>query len=161
MTFRVGARHTGVGDRRQFLTAAAAFAAGAAISEGTADASLRAVTILSGYGPPAKHLGLVGDFYIDNRAHTIYGPKRRAGWGRATRLIGPHGDLGPPGGQGPRGYSVLHGTGPPQPNQGGDNDFYIDTSTTQLYGPKESGIWGSPISLTGAANIAVIDGGAP
>jgi hypothetical protein len=42
---------------------------------------------------------------------------------------------------------------------GSDNDYYIDTASTQLYGPKEGGVWGSPVSLTG--DIAVIDGGHP
>ncbi len=140
-------------DRREFLAAAAAFAAGAAVSEGAASASAsHLVTILNGDGPPPRRLGIVGDFYIDDRAHTIYGPKRKAGWHKPTQLIGPRGRPG---------YSVLHGRRPPAPREGIDNDFYIDTATTQLYGPKQGGVWGSPVSLTGAAHIEVIDGGTP
>lgn len=118
-------------------------------------------------------MGIVGDFYINDRAHTIYGPKSRHGWGSPTTLIGPAGAPGAKGPQGqagaaaaagqqgPQGYSVLHGSQPPPASDGEDNDFYIDTATTQLYGPKEGGVWGSPVSLTGSANVSLIDGGTP
>ncbi len=163
--------------RRGFLTAAAAFAAGAVLVDGTADAATVPVTLLNGDGPPRARLGVVGDFYINDIAHTIYGPKRAHGWGEPTSLIGPRGAAGPAGAPGtasatgaegepgeegppgPRGYSVLNGSGPPASSLGEDNDFYIDTATTQLYGPKTGGAWGSPVSLTGQANINVIDGG--
>jgi len=161
-----------VGSRREFLTAAAAFAAGT-VSVGTADAAEpKVTTLLNGNGAPPKGRGSVGDFYIDDRDHAIYGPKRETGWGRGTSLIGPAakgstgssgkdgtGTAGPAGPAGPAGYSILHGAGPPAAGLGVDNDFYIDTSTTQLYGPREGGVWGSPVSLSGSANIAVIDGG--
>jgi hypothetical protein len=156
-----------LGSRRQFLTAAAAFAAGTA-TVGTADAAqTKLVTLLNGRGVPRKRLGIVGDFYIDYQRHTIYGPKRQSGWGRPTSLIGPAGKdpsgatgaAGAAGPAGPAAYSILHGQGPPAASLGVDNDFYIDTSTTQLYGPREGGVWGSPVSLSGAANITVIDGG--
>jgi hypothetical protein len=150
--------------RRQFLTAAAAFAAGT-VSVGTADAASRArvVTILNGKGHPPSVWGIVGDFYIDDSTHAIWGPKRRSGWGEPTSLIGkagtPGGPAGPQGAQGAPGFSILHGDGPPAAGLGEDNDFYIDTSTTQLYGPREGDVWGSPVSLSGAANISTIDGG--
>ena len=162
--------------RREFLTAAASFAAGAAMFEGTADAAAsQPVTILNGRGAPKSHVGTIGDFYIDDRAHAIYGPKRSHGWGKRTSLIGPEGARGasgergaagapgaqgPTGSEGPQGYSVLHGSGAPAASLGENNDFYIDTAATQLYGPKEGGVWGSPVSLTGGANITAIDGGA-
>ena len=158
--------------RRTFITAAAAFAAGTVVA-GTADAAQTdVVTLLHGRGVPHHRLGITGDFYIDDSAHAIYGPKHGAGWGRPTSLMGPrgvHGVRGPHGARGVRGaqglrglrgYSVLHGDGPPAGGTGADNDFYIDTRTTQLYGPREDGLWGSPVSLTGSANVSVIDGGA-
>ncbi len=156
-----------MGSRRQFLTAAAAFAAGTA-TVGTADAAqTKLVTLLNGRGAPRRRLGIVGDFYIDYQRHTIYGPKRQSGWGRPTSLIGPAGadpsgapgQAGAAGPAGPASYSILHGHGPPAASLGVDNDFYIDTSTTQLYGPREGGVWGSPVSLSGSANITSIDGG--
>ena len=170
-----------MGNRRELLTAAAAFAAGT-VAVGTADAA-QLVTLLNGRGAPSRHLGVVGDFYIDDEAHAIYGPKRASGWGTPTSLIGPagvagsagpgetgpqgpagaagtSGETGQAGPQGPAGFSVLHGSGAPSSSLGEDNDFYIDTAATQLYGPKDGGVWGSPVALTGAGSITAIDGGA-
>jgi hypothetical protein len=139
-------------NRRDFLAAGAGLVAGG-MAQGTASAATMTTTILHGTTPPANGLGRVGDFYIDVRTHAIYGPKRAKGWGKPTELIGPKGAKGPrgsagsPGQIGPMGYSVLHGSGPPSPSLGEDNDFYIDTAATQLYGPKEGGVWGSPVSI--------------
>lgn len=157
----------------------AAFAA-----SGGADAPL--VTILHGDHHPWPGQGIIGDFYINTTTHRIFGPKSTLGWGTGTNLIGPRGttgvrgatgaqgptgEQGPTGAEGPTGaqgatgprgvagYSILHGTTPPSASLGVDNDFYIETSSTQLYGPKEGGIWGSPVSLSGDANITQIDGG--
>ena len=41
-----------------------------------------------------------------------------------------------PGPQGPRGKSILNGTGAPANNLGMEGDFYYDTTTTKFYGPK-------------------------
>lgn len=48
-------------------------------------------TILSGSGVPGAGLGDDGDYYIDNTAHSIYGPKTAGAWGSDTSLIGPSG----------------------------------------------------------------------
>ena len=166
------------------------------------------MTILNGSGPPHRSRGIVGDFYIDDRSHAIYGPKRSGGWGTPTSLVGPRGPngsegkpgptgpegkpgasgpegkpgptgpeakpgatgpegkpgpqgiAGAAGERGPRGYSVLHGRVPPEATLGEENDFYIDTATAQLYGPKTGGVWGSPLTLAGS-EVEVIDGGQP
>ncbi len=34
---------------------------------------------------------------------------------------------------------------------GHDGDFYLNTSTNQIYGPRENGLWGYPFNLAGAA----------
>ena len=40
------------------------------------------------------------------------------------------------------------GTGPPNNGTGVDGDYYVDTTTDQLYGPKAGGVWpGSPVQL--------------
>lgn len=142
--------------RRDFLTAAAAFAAGSLVFAEDAEAGGQPVTLLNGNGVPGIRLGVVGDFYIDDRAHSIYGPKRTHGWGKPTSLIGPKGAAGS---DGAAGTGILHGGGAPAKDLGADGDFYIDTATTQLYGPRDGGVWGSPVSLTGAANVASISGG--
>lgn len=41
-----------------------------------------------------------------------------------------------PGPQGPRGKTILNGTGSPANNLGLAGDFYVDNSTHQFYGPK-------------------------
>jgi hypothetical protein len=47
-----------------------------------------------------------------------------------------------PGPQGPRGKSILNGTSAPANNFGIEGDFYYNTVTHQLYGPKLSdGTW--------------------
>ena len=43
-----------------------------------------------------------------------------------------------PGPQGPRGRTILNGSGAPSNNLGLAGDFYYDTSTTRFYGPKPS-----------------------
>ena len=42
--------------------------------------------------------------------------------------------------QGPRGKSILNGTGAPSENFGIEGDFYYDKSTTRFYGPKPTDI---------------------
>jgi hypothetical protein len=65
---------------------------------------------------------------------------------------GPEGAAGPPGQAGADGSSVLNGTGTPAAQLGANGDFYLDTSTDTLYGPKAGGAWpGTGVSLTGQA----------
>jgi len=48
------------------------------------------------------------------------------------------------------GRSVLSGSGAPSGGAGVNGDFYINTATSDIYGPKTGGGWGSPTSLIGA-----------
>ena len=52
-------------------------------------------------------------------------------------------------------YTHMHsGTTPPIDGvTGHEGDFYINTSTNQIYGPRKNGLWGPPINITGAAGI--------
>ena len=45
-----------------------------------------------------------------------------------------------PGPQGPRGRTILNGTGVPSNNLGLEGDFYYNKDTTRLYGPKLNNI---------------------
>jgi hypothetical protein len=138
--------------RHGFLRGAGATAAGIVggkVGGHAATDRAHRVTILSGTHPPGRRLGQVGWFYVDSRTHELYGPKTGHGWGRPVSLIGRAGARGTPGAQGAQGYSVLNGTGPPAATLGQDGDFYIDTASTQLYGPRSGGVWGSPTPLTG------------
>ena len=47
------------------------------------------------------------------------------------------------------GGSLLSGTLPPTSADGANGDFYLDTATKELYGPKENGAWpASTISIS-------------
>jgi hypothetical protein len=54
--------------------------------------------------------------------------------------------VGPPG---PAGSSILDGTTVPASGVGSDNDWYINTTTHFLYGPKDAGTWPVRFSLVG------------
>ena len=141
--------------------------AGVLLADPTEAVAARTPRVLAGAGRPRPQVGSVGDFYVDTRSGRIYGPKmrrskKRRPWRHSVSLRGAPGAAGSPGAPGApgaagsagspgsAGYSVLHGSGPPAAELGRDGEFYVDTSTTQLYGPKAGGVWGSPASLTPA-----------
>ena len=110
-------------------------------------------TWLSGSGAPGAGLGNDDDFYFDTTNTSIYGPKTAGAWGSGTDLSGN---------DGADGNTVLNGSGAPAPGDGNDDDFYIDTDTYTIYGPKTGGAWGSGTSLrAGGSTTAwdVIDAG--
>ena len=57
--------------------------------------------------------------------------------------------------QGPRGSSVLSGSGEPNINFGELGDFYIDIDLQEIYGPKTVSGWGTPTSL-GAVDLGYV-----
>jgi len=60
--------------------------------------------------------------------------------------------VGPAGAAGAVGNTILNGTTPPAADVGNDGDFYLDTATSTLYGPKASGVWPAQgTSLVGPA----------
>ena len=74
---------------------------------------------------------------------------------------GTTGSAGTDGADGIDGKTVLNGAGTPSNGLGVDGDFYINTSANTIYGPKTSGVWGSPTSLvgpTGATGAAGTNG---
>ncbi|MGH8989784.1 MAG: hypothetical protein ACRDXC_14515 [Acidimicrobiales bacterium] len=111
--------------------------------------------LLSGSRLPTVHLGTTGDFYFRTGTDQLFGPKDIHvvhPWGavgiplaqaRLRGPAGPAGPKGPSGSQGPKGTpgtSILSGGTAPT-TQGTTGDFYLDTSTETLYGPKASGRW--------------------
>lgn len=54
--------------------------------------------------------------------------------------------------------TVINGFGPPQPTNGINGDFYIDTQSYEIYGPKSAGAWGFGTSLIGPAGNDGNDG---
>ena len=94
------------------------------------------------------------------------GPQGPAGPTGATGLTGPAGATGATGPQGPagptgatgltgpagtNGNGVLNGNVVPSNLQGTNGDFYINTSTNTIYGPKANGSWPSGVSMVGPA----------
>jgi hypothetical protein len=77
---------------------------------------------------------------------------------------GPQGEQGPQGPQGAQGLSgadgstILSGTGKPAVTLGKKGDYYLDRSTTNLYGPKQENNWGDPLSLKGTKGDAGSNG---
>jgi hypothetical protein len=63
---------------------------------------------------------------------------------------GENGAPGTPGTSGANGKTVLHGTGAPAVGLGTEGDFYIDTATDKIYGPKTA-VWGAGTELKGKA----------
>jgi hypothetical protein len=145
---------------------------------------LRGYSILSGNGEPTSPVGSDGDFYINLTTHDLFGPKVFGGWALAFNLVGPQGiqgiqgNIGPQGEQGlqgiqgikgdtgakgdtglqgVRGYAVLSGSVNPT-TEGVDGDFYINTSTEYIFGPKVTGSWPSGISLIGPQGEQGIQG---
>jgi hypothetical protein len=64
---------------------------------------------------------------------------------------GPPGVPGSTGPAGEDGNTVIYGSLPPTAAIGKDGDFYIDTVTHFLYGPKAFGAWPTGTSLIGPA----------
>ncbi|WP_328967951.1 SGNH/GDSL hydrolase family protein [Streptomyces sp. NBC_00239] len=56
---------------------------------------------------------------------------------------------------GPAGRTLLNGTSAPGAGVGANGDFYINTATWTIYGPKASGAWGSGTPLAGGGGGAV------
>jgi hypothetical protein len=124
-------------------------------------------TILYGSTDPAPSLGVDGNFYINTATHFMFGPKWLGVWPAGTSLIGPQGpqgvkgdkgDQGIQGIQGPQGIqgvpgadgnTVLYGAADPVAGTGVNGNFYINTTTHFLFGPKAGGAWPAGTSLVG------------
>ena len=125
--------------------------AGAAGAAGTAGPA--GSQIYEGSGTPLSSLGNVGDFYINEKTDSLYGPKTLSGWGTAISLqgaAGAAGTNGTNGSNGSNGSQIISGSDTPKLSQGNAGDYYFDTFSDALYGPKTSTGWGNPTSLRGA-----------
>ncbi|MDD2815569.1 MAG: hypothetical protein PHP00_07490, partial [Thiotrichaceae bacterium] len=105
-------------------------------------AGTNGTSILSGTTAPVAGTGNNGDFYIDTATNTLYGPKASGAWPAGVNLVGAAGT---------NGTSILSGTTAPVAGTGNNGDFYINTATNTLYGPKASGAWPAGVNLVGAA----------
>jgi len=117
--------------------------------------------IYSGDGAPSADLGASNDYYIDKGSGELYGPKSDAGWGDPVSIKGTRGDkgdtgatgatgpAGPAGENGKDGSQILSGSSDPAASLGNTGDYYFNTETCTLYGPKTAAGWGSGIGLKG------------
>lgn len=118
-------------------------------------------TIRNGPSNPIPSIGVDGDFYLNTVSMVLFGPKAGGNWPTGVSLKGEDGDAGAkgdkgdpgnPGAAGAAGASVLSGIGVPESGIGSNGDFYIDTATHRMYGPKTTGNWpGTSVSLVGPA----------
>ncbi len=78
--------------------------------------------------------------------------------GLITGPQGPQGNTGNTGASGTNGRSVWNSLGPPSGLIGSDQDFCIDVTNWNVYGPKLAGNWGSPTSMIGPVGPDGTDG---
>jgi hypothetical protein len=110
---------------------------------------------------------------MDTATTTIYGPKAAGAWPAGIVLPGTDGQDGTDGvtpvkgvdytdgtdGQdGADGNTILSGTGAPDAALGVDGDYYMDTATTTIYGPKADGARPAGIVLPGTDGQDGTDG---
>lgn len=55
------------------------------------------------------------------------------------------------------GRTILSGTADPTSSVGADGDFYINTTSWTIFGPKTSGAWGSGTALSGGGGGGAVD----
>lgn len=127
---------------------------------------------------PAAALGTLGDFYLNTQTGDVYYKSNSTTWILTGNIKGPQGNVGatgatgpagatgptgatgsagpqgPMGAVGPAGTSMLNGVTNPTTNTGNNGDFYINTATNQLFGPKANGVWPNGVSLIGATGPA-------
>ncbi len=94
--------------------------------------------------------GNAGDLFIDTDTATFYESSGGTVWvAQFSMATGPGG---------PRGNSVLNGTIDPVSGTGIDGDFYYNTATETIFGPKASGVWPSGVLLKGGNGNTVLNG---
>ena len=91
----------------------------------------------------------------------VAGPAGAQGAAGPAGAQGPQGATGPAGAQGPagvNGQTILNGTINPGSGIGTVGDFYLNTATNTLFGPKTAGGWGTGVSLIGPAGATGLQG---
>ncbi|SDS50341.1 hypothetical protein SAMN05216490_1271 [Mucilaginibacter mallensis] len=85
------------------------------------------------------------------------GPQGSTGAKGAQGVVGP---AGPAGANGQNGSVIYSGSTVPLTTTGANGDFYLNTSTGLLYGPKTTSGWGTGFSLVGATGATGATGAA-
>ncbi len=112
----------------------------------------------TGVAGPAGATGIAGPQGIQGLTGAA-GPTGATGpSGGPAGPTGPQGPTGLTGPAGTNGTAVLNGTSAPSINTGVDGDFYINTASNELYGPKANGVWTTSVLLIGPAGPSGIAG---
>lgn len=121
--------------------------------------AVRFVKLVRGEQGPTGPQGTKGDTGAAGSAGPIgaTGPMGPQGLAGAT---GPQGVAGPAGANGVNGATILSGTSDPTPADGSDGDFFINTASNTIFGPKTAGVWGTGISMAGPAGPQGVAGAA-
>lgn len=125
---------------------------------------LSGTKIYTGNAVPDVKLGIAGDFYFQLTNSDFYGPKTTTGWGDpvnlrgATGAVGATGATGSTGAPGTPGSKILNGSTAPASTLGQIGDYYLNRSTTDLYGPKTASGWGVALNLKGANGTKIYNG---
>lgn len=112
---------------------------------------LNGLNILYGSTNPTS-IGVDGEFYINTSTNTLFGPKASGAWpSTGVSLVGP---AGTPGTNGTNGLNILNGTADPTTTTGVNGEFFINTTTQKIFGPKAGGTWPAGVSLIGPTGPA-------
>ncbi|MCC8409796.1 hypothetical protein LJ707_12725 [Mucilaginibacter sp. UR6-1] len=106
-------------------------------------------TTIFASGIPATGIGANGDSYVNVDTGIFY-KKSNGVWLQVFSMAS-----GP---QGPRGSAILSGAVDPLSSVGLNGDFYFNTATLTIFGPKISGIWPAGITIKGEAANALLYG---
>ena len=125
---------------------------------GTAGANgVDGATWITGAGAPAAGLGIDGDLYLDISTGDVF-QKSAGSWGAIANITGPIGATGSAGTNGTDGSVWYTGSGIPGAGTGIDGDFYLDSTSGDIY-QKSAGAWGASIAnLTGPTGTAGTNG---
>ena len=116
---------------------------------------------LTGSGVPSTAIGNVDDMYIDVTSDAVYQKVDASTWVFVVNLKGLPGDTGAQGLAGTNGIdgrTVLNGTSDPANALGQDGDFYINTTSFEIFGPKATGAWPAGVALRGPQGVQGIQG---
>jgi hypothetical protein len=117
-------------------------------------AGLDGHTILTMARDPVATDGKDGDIAINTVTWEVFAPKAAGTWPAGVSLVGPQGAPGTNGTNGTNGLdgkTVRYGAADPTATDGVDGDFWINTTTHFIFGPKASGAWPAGTSLVGPA----------
>lgn len=110
--------------------------------------------IHKGNGVPLNETGIEGDFFLNRSNFKFY--KKQAGEWQFKYQLSDDDWLSL---LVVSGYNtILSGSQNPENNTGEDGDFFINTSSNSIFGPKNAGIWPIGISLQGPQGLRGIQG---